>query len=438
MIVCDADLYDDIFMVKSLMPLSCFHVHSSYGQVLKVLKYMLNYHPSLRKDHYGYIKDLFANNSREDSTKCDYLVSYSARTALDLYLQARNYPAGSEVLMTAISTEGTIEIIKGSNYPNRNELKIVPVDIEWETMGPSLLNIRSKITDKTKAIVISYTYGIIYDIKKISKLCREKGIDIIEDAAESFSGISTPGSPYADFSVLSFGMLRHYSCFGGSVSVIRNDKKTYDRMLEIEKSYRNERSFFYLTRALKGTRLMTLLNSNTNIYFKTVRVLQQYKVLHYVRKPIWKLRQRISLPCLRLLYSTLSEIDPVENIKKYDKLLKYDFGGVVPGAQANKNTFYLYPVIFREPKKIIAACRMRGIQALWGKEIHCIVKEKGKNSGEDPTPEATKILDNIVLLPIGLETSEKLIEQVHHEVLDAVTALDRGLKINPIRIIAKI
>jgi perosamine synthetase len=144
-------------------------------------------------------------------------VNYGARTSLDLYLQAKNYPKGSEILMTAISTEGTIETVRGSGYSGRNEMKIVPVDIEWETMGPSLINVKSKVTNKTKAIVVSYMYGIIYDIKKIAEYCHKRGIDVIEDASEAFSGISTPGSEYADFTLLSFGMLRHYTSFGGAI-----------------------------------------------------------------------------------------------------------------------------------------------------------------------------------------------------------------------------
>jgi len=257
--------------------------------------------------------------------------------------------------MTAISTEGTIGIVRGKGYPNRKEMKIVPVDIQWETLGPSLHNIKERVTDKTVALILTYPYGVVYDIENISKFCKQQGIDIIEDASEAFSCVSTPGSPYADLTLLSFGMLKHYSAFGGGISVIRDNQETFQKMLEIERSYKKERSFFYLTRVIKAIRLMTLLNSGGNFFIKMARTLQQYKILHYNRKPIWKLRQRISLPCLRLLYSRLNDIDPVEDLKKYDKLLKFDFGGIIPGCQALKSNYYLYPIIFREPKKIIAA-----------------------------------------------------------------------------------
>ena len=226
-VVWDADLYSEIFTEKNLQPLSCFHIYSDFKHILRIFQYMIQWKSSHRKENYYKIKELFVNNSRGDTKDWEYLVTYGARTALDLYLQAKNYPKGSEILITAISTDGVIETVRGKNYPNRNEIKIVPVDIQWETMGPTLVNIKSLITPKTVAIVLWYPFGIIYDIEKIASFWKQKGIDVIEDATEAFSGLSTPGSSYADLTLLSFGMLRHYSSFGGAVAVVRNNKEIF-------------------------------------------------------------------------------------------------------------------------------------------------------------------------------------------------------------------
>jgi dTDP-4-amino-4,6-dideoxygalactose transaminase len=439
MLVWDADVYDEIFMLKDLKPLSCFQVYGGYYHVARAVSYSLKYHSTLRKDSYHYIQDLFRDNGVEDTSKWEYLVTYSARTSLDLFLQAKNYSKGSEVLMTAITTDGTIEIVRGRNCPNRNELTIVPVDIECETMGPSLLNVKSAVTEKTVAIICSYPYGIIYDISEIASFCREKGIDVIEDWSEAFNGIHKPGSPHADLTLMSFGMLKHYSCFGGAVWVVRRNPNVYKKMLEIEKSYRKERCYYYLTRVLKAVRLMTLLGSSDRFVLKMARVLQQYKILHYQRKPIWKLRQRVSLAWLRLLGTRLTEIDPIKHLIQYDKLQKYNFAGVTPGFSALQNTYWLYPVIYRESKKVIAACRFRGIQALAGKDVHWLATNSPKKeNGESATPEAERLLEEIILLPINIETSEANIQLVQTEVVDAVNALNRGIQISPIRIISKI
>ena len=234
-------------------------------------------------------------------------------------------------------------------------MNIVPVDIQWETMGPSLANLKEKITDKTVALVVRYSHGIIYDIKDIAKVWKQRNIDIIEDASEAFTWVTTPGSPHADFTVLSFGMLRHYTWFGGAVSVIRRNNDVYKKILKIEKSYRKERSFYFLMRVFRAMRLIMFFNSNEKFMVKLGAIVDQYKLFHYDGKSILNLRRRISLPWLRLLHSRLKEINAIEDLMKYDKLLKYDFGGVIPGCQAMKSNFYLYPIIFRESKKIIVA-----------------------------------------------------------------------------------
>ena len=53
----------------------------------------------------------------------------------------------------------------------------------------------------------------------------------MEDAGEIFqSGYST-GCPYADVTIMSFGMLKHNTAFGGSVSIVRSDGQLYQDML---------------------------------------------------------------------------------------------------------------------------------------------------------------------------------------------------------------
>ena len=69
----------------------------------------------------------------------------------------------------------------------------------------------------------------------------------MEDAGEIFqSGYST-GCPYADVTIMSFGMLKHNTAFGGSVSIVRSDGQLYQDMLEVDKGYEIESSYNYLT-----------------------------------------------------------------------------------------------------------------------------------------------------------------------------------------------
>ena len=44
-------------------------------------------------------------------------------------------------------------------------------------------DIKAAVTEKTKAILFTYLFGVRYDIAPIVDLCKEKNIDIIEDVA---------------------------------------------------------------------------------------------------------------------------------------------------------------------------------------------------------------------------------------------------------------
>ena len=102
-----------------------------------------------------------------------------------------------------------------------NGLVPVALDIDWQTLCPTKEEISAKITSLTKAIVFAYPYGKRYQIDHLAKYCKSFDLKIIEDASEAFSGVWYHGSPLADLSMFSFGMLKHFTAFGGSVSIVR-------------------------------------------------------------------------------------------------------------------------------------------------------------------------------------------------------------------------
>ena len=90
---------------------------------------------------------------------------------------------------------------------------------------------------------------------------------VIEDANEAFSGVWYHGSQSADLTMFSFGMLKHFTAFGGSVSILWfQDDAIYKKMREIEKTYPKEPSFNYFTRVMKASRLFMILNSWDNFF----------------------------------------------------------------------------------------------------------------------------------------------------------------------------
>ena len=149
------------------------------------------------------------------------LITLSVRSTFDLYLQARNFPKGSEIIMTGINIGDMIQIIKDHG------LVPIPVDLDLYTMAPSLEQIQAATTPQTKACLFAYLYGITYDIQPYAQYLLNSGIDIIEDCAQSWRGLETfRGSRHATMTMFSFGTIKYNTAFWGSVSIIRSPKST--------------------------------------------------------------------------------------------------------------------------------------------------------------------------------------------------------------------
>lgn len=87
--------------------------------------------------------------------------------------------------------------------------KIVPVDINISTYGILIEEIESKITKKTKAIVIVHLYGMPVDLDQIKKIAQKYNLKIIEDAAQAH------GSSFNDKKIGSHGNTVAWSFYPG-------------------------------------------------------------------------------------------------------------------------------------------------------------------------------------------------------------------------------
>ena len=155
--------------------------------------------------------------------------SFCVRASLDLYFQSRNFPAGSEVIMTAINLPDMVRIVTEHN------LVPVPLDIDPKTMAPfGLQEFKDLITPKTKVFLAAFIYGVKFDTLEYANVCEEHQIDLLEDGAQAFSGTETwIGCPKATMSMFSFGLIKTQTCLNGAIGVIR-DKGLHDDMVRIQ------------------------------------------------------------------------------------------------------------------------------------------------------------------------------------------------------------
>jgi perosamine synthetase len=105
-------------------------------------------------------------------------------------------------------------------------------DIIWADVDPrsgmaTAETIASKINDKTKAVSIVDWAGVPADLEPIDRLCRSRGIPLIQDAAHAFGAryAGRPLSDFADFTCYSFQAIKHFTCGDAGALICRDDSK---------------------------------------------------------------------------------------------------------------------------------------------------------------------------------------------------------------------
>ena len=160
-------------------------------------------------------------------------------TALHLSLLALNIGEGDEVICTNLSFIAPANMIKLSGA------KPVFVDVCMDSFAMNPDKIISKITKRTRAIMIIHPFGLPADIIKIKKIAKKYNLKIIEDVAESI------GAKVKRKKLGSFGDLSCYSFFANKIittgeggMVVTNNRKLFKKLcllrdhgMTVEKKY---------------------------------------------------------------------------------------------------------------------------------------------------------------------------------------------------------
>ena len=158
-----------------------------------------------------------------------YAVAVSnGSVALDTAVLALKIGEGDEVIMP------TFTIMSCAAPLVRVGAKPVLVDADPCTWNMKVDDIESKITSKTKAIMVVHIYGLPVDMDPVLELAKKYNLYIIEDAAE-MHGQTYKGRPcgsFGDISTFSFYPNKHITCGEGGM-VLTNDEALADRCASI-------------------------------------------------------------------------------------------------------------------------------------------------------------------------------------------------------------
>lgn len=149
----------------------------------------------------------------------------SGLDALILACKAIDLKPGDEVIVQANTYIATVMSI--------TTVGATPVLVEPDEnylIDPE--NIRKKITDKTKAIMVVHLYGQATDMDTIMKLCEEYHLRLIEDCAQShgakWNGKMT--GTFGDVGCFSFYPTKNLGAFGDGGAIVTDDEAIRDRI----------------------------------------------------------------------------------------------------------------------------------------------------------------------------------------------------------------
>ncbi|BCM90095.1 GDP-perosamine synthase [Abditibacteriota bacterium] len=142
----------------------------------------------------------------------------SGTAAIHCALAALDLEIGDEVVTTSVTDMGAITPILFQGA--------VPIfaDIGAQNFNVSAGSIEAVLTPRTRAVVATHLFGSPCDMDAISALCRERGLYLIEDAAQApyatFDGVRM--GTFGDIGCFSLQQGKHFSCGEGGLVLTKN------------------------------------------------------------------------------------------------------------------------------------------------------------------------------------------------------------------------
>ncbi len=229
----------------------------------------------------------------------------TGRSALYHLLKGFNLPSGTEIAVQAFTCEAVVLPILAL------KLKPVYIDIEKNTFSMEPIDLASKITDRTKVIILQHSFGLVpAQREKIIAIIKRNNLVLIEDIAHgakfSILNFQFPNS----YLLMSFGRSKALSSvFGGAI--VSNNNVTIQQCSNV--------SILFMIKLLLYKPLAMLIKSTYDIYLG--------KILHKILNSSGILSQEITSrekngqydPLLDKAYPNALSILLLEQLKKFEQ-----------------------------------------------------------------------------------------------------------------------
>lgn len=172
----------------------------------------------------------------------DCVAVASGTMALEVALRALEIGPGDEVITTPftwVSTAETIALVGATP---------VFADIEADTYNIDPDEVEKAITPKTKAIIVVNLFGQMADYAKLETIAEKNGLQIIEDAAQSFGAEQNgrKSGTIGAVSCTSFFPAKPLGGYGDGGAVFTNDPKLGEALRAVTNHGCKERESHYI------------------------------------------------------------------------------------------------------------------------------------------------------------------------------------------------
>lgn len=350
----------------------------------------------------------------------------SGRSALYAAIKALGIGEGDEVLLQAFTC------VVVPNAIIFNKAKPVYIDIDRETLNIDPVDLESKITPKSKAVIIQNTFGKPADYDALLKIAKKHNLKVIEDCAHCLGGeykgkkLGTIG----DIAMFSFNRDKVISTVYGGMAVT-NDPDLFGRLKNIQEKLQsspNKKIAQHLRHPLifaVAVPLYNFLKLGRAIIVLAQKLKLISKVIELCEKKCQKPKDQPAKLANALAQIGLNQLDKLESFNKhrteiarfYRKELRGTLYQLPPlDEKGNKNVYLRFVIQTKRRDQIFKCAKKAGIfLGDWYDEVvapkdvdlDCTQYEKGS------CPNAEKAAKMVLNLPthhkISMRKAKKIV-----------------------------
>jgi dTDP-4-amino-4,6-dideoxygalactose transaminase len=344
-------------------------------------------------------------------------------------LEAMKIKEKDEILLQAFTCNSAVNPILNLGA------KPVFINID-ETMNLDPEDLKKKITEKSRAVMIQHTFGWPAKIDEILEICKKYNLFLIEDCAHSL-GTKYKGKfcgTFGDVAFFSFGRDKIISSvFGGMVAT--NDEKIGERIKEFQEKLDYPSNFWIFQQLLHPilTNYLVLPAYGLNNALGRI-ILGLFHVFSILSKGVYKKEKKGKIPKYfprklpnALAILALNQFKKLERFNEHRREIADFYENelkntklVLPLAKSRENltpTFMRYPILIQgDTDKILKEARKRKIYLDDGWRKTPIVPPDTDISKMKYTPgtcpHAEKLSKMILNLPTHINISKKDAEKI--------------------------